>query len=318
MSALPNKPYIFVEATEKLAYSTLVKNRLSIFNSFEEKDIEVKDLDELRRISCLSLLLGIPNPSEKTNELYKLVTAEWSYFQELGTIKDFTPLLSYRSILYVLRLYNYLIYNSAANNLYVVNTSNKKVTETTLTEEESISLLLNNKDRLEASMHFKGTINDLIKPKMLAEVLGISINTSKDNIYNLIKEHWTTLSAIGCIKNSTYTLSFRGVVYLLQKRHYNLTENLEPIMQKKIESQVVTKVPTTTLTVVKNPEVNLEVVKPDMDLITSYIKSERAKLKVIADMDNAKAKESMTKLNMVETALLLAEDAANLLIEAGI
>lgn len=302
------KPTTVDDLTESESYSIIKFNWYDLQNTVNknitDKKNKIKDIEELRRVNVIGLLLDIKAPAWKENELYKLIQGQWDYFQSIGVIKDFTYLLSYRAIVYLLRLYSVFL-KVEYNNL--ININRVKITNFRYTEEECINLLKFNQEKLEESAgcsiyELKNTIN-------LTKV----IKTNQTYLYKTLKENLAELEVLGCSKTKVWNLTYRGVVFLLQHYKYPLNLNVhtvkEPVIQKVVQLRPKQE-PVTTHTVVDN--------KPNTELIKAFLKKAVEEKKVKAMADTEKAEDSKLELQIVNDALWHIEQAEELLQEVNV
>lgn len=310
MSALPNftKATTVDDLTESEAYSLIKFNWYDLQNKVNKnitnKADKIKDIEELRRVNVIGLLLRIKAPAWKENELYKLIQGQWSYFNSIGVVKDFTYLLSYKAIVYLLRLYGVSL-KVDYNNL--INVNRVKTTNFKYTEEECINILKFNQEKLEESAgcsvyELKNTTN-----------LTKAVKTNQTYLYKTLKENLAELELLGCSKTKVWSLTYRGVVFLLQHYKYPLNLNVhtvkEPVVQKVVQLR-----PKQEPVVTKQPVDN----KPNTELIKAFLKKavEEKKARALADLK--KAEDSKEELAIVDEALFCIERAEELLLQVGI
>jgi len=305
MSALPKRPQTVDDLTESEAYSLVKYNWYDLQNkvnkNITDKKDKIKDIEELRRVNVIGLLLGIKAPAWKENELYKLIQGQWDYFSSIGTVKDFTYLLSYKAIVYLLRLYGYSL---KTNYDQIYSVKRVKSTSFKYTEEQSLDILKLNKEKLEESSGV--SIYELKNTTNLTKAL----KTNQTYLYRTLKENLAELELLGCSKTTTYNLTYRGVVFLLLNAKYPLDLDIE-------------KQPTTKVVYLKSKQVTSVVestvnTKPNTEQIKTFLKKavEDKKAKALADIK--KAKDSKLELQIVNDALWHIEQAEELLQEVNV
>jgi hypothetical protein len=306
MSALPKQPHAVDDLTESEAYSLVKYNWYDLQNkvnkNITDKKDKIKDIEELRRVNVMGLLLGIKAPAWKDNELYKLIQGQWDYFSSIGTVKDFTHLLSYKAIIYLLRLYDYSL---KTNYNQTFNINRVKTTNFKYTEEQSLAILNLNKEKLEESSGV--SIYELKNTTNLTKTL----KTNQTYLYRTLKENLAELELLGCSKTTTYNLTYRGVVFLLLNSKYPLDLDIDKHPTTKV---IYLKPKQATIT----PDQTPKETKPNTELIKTFLKKavEEKKARAIADIE--KAEDSKLELQIVNDALWHIEQAEELLQEVNV
>lgn len=296
MTALLSQSFSF-NITESEAYELIKFNfpQLQIASGQVKGGYNVAKLEDIKRLLGLGLVLKVKAPSWKENELYKLVEKEWELFSSLGTKKDFTPSLSYRSVVYILQLYGFPL---RENNNKQVKVPIHRVTSTEFkyTEEESLTILKNNKAGLEKS---SGTsVYELTNTSALSKLLKVNLPT----LYTLLKYHMAELELLGCSKTTRYNITYRGVLFLLLDQDYpvNLTLEVDVSTSKVVYLNA------------KKEQVSSSVSyesKPDIELLKSFFSKRREELKAKAIEDKNKADSSYEKLTIANDAYWHLEQA---------
>jgi hypothetical protein len=299
MNALPDKQ-LKIELTETEAYE-FIKHNWKHGKIQQASNYTLKDIEELRRIGNLGRVLNIPHPDWKENELYKLVTNKWEHFSKLGAIKDFTPLLSYRSVAHILMLYDFEL---KVDYSKLSKVSIKKTTNFKYTENEACTILEANKSKLQDSISKDYSIDDLTSTQVLIKLL----KTNQTALYRLMRDNVAELELLGCSKTNRWNLSYRGVLFLLLEYNYPLTLKIE---QPKVVN-IITKQP------MIEPQVKQQYSKPDITLIKDFLEKRSQELKIKAEKDKKKANISSLNLQIVEDAYWHIKTAEELLQEIGL
>jgi hypothetical protein len=276
----------------KFNWSTLQNAANKNTKDFKDK---IKKLEELQSVNIIGQILGIKAPAWKENELFKLIENNWEYFSSIGVTKPFSYKLSYKSIVYILQLYEFPLKVNYNNKVKI----NKTTTKFHYTEEQSLAILHLNKEKLEESSGV--SIYELNNTTNLTKAL----KTNQTNLYRVLKDNLSELELLGCSKTNTYNLTYRSVIFLLLSYKYPLDLNIDK--------------PTTKVVYLKpKTQPVIEETKPNTELIKAFLKKAVAekKAKAIADME--KAKESKEELQIVNEALWHIEQAEELLVEVGI
>lgn len=300
MSALPNRTTIQNNLTENEAYELIKFNWLDLQNvvnkNVKDKKDKIKDIEALRRVNIIGQVVGIKAPAWKENELYKLIQNEWTKFTNLGVVKDFTYLLSYKAIVYILNVYDFPLKVDYSNNLVTIN----KVTTTKFpyTEEQSLVILRHNAEQLEESSGV--SIYELKHTTNLAKAL----KTNQTSLYRLLKENLAELELLGCSKKTSYNLTYRGVVFLLNKQGYPLDLNYEVKPKVVYLYNKSTVVDPISQPVVSEPTVQavVEESKPDIEGIRAFLTSELLKRKAKSEEAKFVANESARSLKFIQDA----------------
>lgn len=309
---------IYIESTEQDALKTLKDNQYNFAGTLVEKGLNFKSVEDLKSVLGLGLLLGVQNPASKDNELINLIKGEWAFFNEnLGVIKNFSYILSYRAITYILRVYNYPLIESPKENVV------EKFTFS-YTEEEALQIFVNNKEALVTSMNYKYEITDLIKPIALAKLLKLSMSTSAiANIYSLIKNNSKKLSLLGCSKGKVYNLTYRGALFLILQHRYPINLSLKKekeVVEKPViqESKVIPFPVKVESSIKENKSKRSRNNSPNMEVIKGYLDKKSKALKIKTDKHKHKAQISDFQLRVANEALFLIERASELLEEVGL
>lgn len=297
MSALSNKN-IIQNLTESEAYNLVKFNWATLQNAVnknvKDKKDNIKDIEALRRVNIIGQVVGIKAPAWKENELYKLIQNEWAMFTNLGVVRDFTYLLSYKSIVYILNVYDFPLkkdYNSIPNS----KVNRVTTTKFPYTEEQSLAILKHNQAQLEESSgvaiyELKNTTN-----------LSKALKTNQTSLYRLLKENLAELELLGCSKKSSYTLTYRGVVFLLNKQEYPLDLNYEVKPKVIYLTTKLASAESISQPVVSKPIV-IEESKPDIEGIRAFLTSELLKRKAKSEEAMYVANESAKSLKFIQEA----------------
>lgn len=291
MSALPNQ--IINNLTESESRELIKFNWFALQNAANKNVTNFKDkirkLEELQSVNIIGQVLGIKDPAWKENELFKLIKNHWDYFSSIGVTKPFSYKLSYKAIVYILQLYDFPLEVDYSNNKVKVN--RVATTKFPYTEEQSLAILNLNQKKLEESSgvsvyELKHTTN-----------LGKALKTNQTSLYKLLRENSAELELLGCSKKGRWTLTYRGVVFLLNKQNYPLDLNLEVnpkivyLYNKSVVSEPITQ------------EVNpVKESKPDIEGIKAYLTNELLKRKAKSEEAKYLANKSARSLKVIEEA----------------
>ena len=283
MSALPN--LIINDLTENESREFIKFNWSALQNAANKNVLnatnKIKQLEELQSVNIIGQILGIKAPAWKENELCKLIENNWDYFFSIGVTKPFSYKLSYKAIVYILQLYEFPLEVDYSNNKVKVN--RVATTKFPYTEEQSLAILQLNQEKLEESSgvsvyELKRTTN-----------LGKALKTNQ--LYKLLNENSAELELLGCSKKSRWTLTYRGVVFLLNKQKYPLDLNLE------VNPKVVYLY---NKSVVSEPIVQES--KPDIEGIKVYLINELLRRKAKSEKAKFVANKRARSLKVIEEA----------------
>ena len=292
MSALPNQ-FINNNLTESEARDFIKFNWYALQNAANKnvrtpKD-KIKKLEELQSVNIIGQVVGIKSPACKENELFKLIENNLDYFFSIGVTQPFSYKLSYKAIVYILQLYEFPLEVDYSNNKVKVN--RVITTKFPYTEEQSLAILQLNQEKLKESSgvsvyELKHTTN-----------LGKALKTNQTSLYRLLKENLAELELLGCSKKGRWTLTHRGVVFLLNKQKYPLDLNYEVkpkvvyLHTKSVVSEPITQ------------EVNLvKEDKPDIEGIKAYLTNELLKRKAKLEKAKFVANKKARSLKVIEEA----------------
>ena len=127
--------------------------------------------------------------------------------------------------------------------------------------------------------------------------LSKALKTNQTSLYKLLNENSAELELLGCSKKGRWSLTYRGVVFLLNKQNYPLNLNYE------VKPKVVYL---HTKSVVSEPiaqEVNLvKENKPDIEGIKAYLTNELLRRKAKSEKAKFVANKRATSLKVIEEA----------------
>ena len=222
MSALPNQ-FINNNLTESEAREFIKFNWHALQNAANKnvripKD-KIKQLEELQSVNIIGQVVGIKAPAWKENELFNLIKNNWDYFFSIGVTQPFSYKLSYKAIVYILQLYDFPLKVDYSNNKVKVN--RVATTKFPYTEEQSLAILQLNQEKLEESSGM--SVYELNHTTNLSKAL----KTNQTSLYKLLNENSAELELLCCSKKGRWSLTYRGVVFLLNKQNYPLNLNYE-------------------------------------------------------------------------------------------
>ena len=280
MSALPNQ-FINNTLTEHEAYKVIKSNWDTLQNIINENtNNKIKKLHELQSVNIIGQLVKEKYPASKESKVYKLIENNWDFFSKIGVTKPFSFKLSYRAIIYILQLYDFPLKVKYENHKII----NREVNNTfNYTEEEALSILTLNKDNLEKSSGV--SIYQLNNPRKLAK----TVKSNLTYFYRILKKNLQDLEILGCSKTTSYTLTYRGVLYLLIYYKY-------PLKFSESEQKVI--------------EFNR---KPNTEQIKMFLKKVIKDKKERAKKDLERANISKQQLTIVDEALYCIERVEELL-----
>lgn len=291
MSALPN--LIINNLTESESREFIKFNWSALQNAANKNVLnatdKIKQLEELQSVNIIGQILGIKAPAWKENELFKLIKNNWDYFSSIGVTQPFSYKLSYKAIVYILQLYEFPLEVDYSNNKVKVN--RVATTKFPYTEEQSLAILQLNQENLEKSSGV--SVYKLNHTTNLSKAL----KTNQTSLYKLLKENSAELELLGCSKKGRWTLTYRGVVFLLNTQNYPLDLNLE------VNPKVVYL---HTKSVVSEPiaqEVNfVKESKPDIEGIKVYLTNELLRRKAKSEKAKFVANKRARSLKVIEEA----------------
>ena len=291
MSALPN--LIINDLTENESREFIKFNWSALQNAANKNALnatdKIKQLEELQSVNIIGQILGIKAPAWKENELFKLIKNNWDYFSSIGVTQPFSYKLSYKAIVYILQLYEFPLEVDYSNNKVKVN--RVATTKFPYTEEQSLAILNLNQEKLEESSgvsvyELNHTTN-----------LGKALKTNQTSLYKLLKENSAELELLGCSKKGRWTLTYRGVVFLLNKQNYPLDLNFEvnPKIVYLYNKSVVSESIAQEINLVKES-------KPDIEGIKAYLTNELLKRKAKSEKAKFVANKRARSLKVIEEA----------------
>lgn len=291
MSALPN--LIINDLTENESREFIKFNWSALQNAANKNALnatdKIKQLEELQSVNIIGQILGIKAPAWKENELFKLIKNNWDYFSSIGVTQPFSYKLSYKAIVYILQLYEFPLEVDYSNNKVKVN--RVATTKFPYTEEQSLAILNLNQEKLEESSgvsvyELNHTTN-----------LGKALKTNQTSLYKLLKENSAELELLGCSKKGRWTLTYRGVVFLLNKQNYPLDLNFEvnPKIVYLYNKSVVSESIAQEINLVKES-------KPDIEGIKAYLTNELLKRKAKSEKAKYLANKRARSLKVIEEA----------------
>lgn len=259
----------------------------------QSSNYKVKKVEELRRVLGLGLTLNIMGPASRENKLHQFINEKWDYFVKLGTVKSLgTPLLSYKAIVYILEVYEFPLKVNYSKDKVEIN----RVTTTKFpySEEQSLAILRHNSKQLEESSGV--AIYELKSTPNLAKALKLNAG----NLYKLLRENLAELELLGCSKNNSYNLTYRGVVFLLNKQKYPL--DLDYVVKSNV---IYLNTKPVAVETISQPVVNKSIVeesKPDIEGIRAFLTSELLKRKAKSEEARYVANESAKSLKFIQEA----------------
>ena len=292
MSALPNQ-FINNNLTESEAREFIKFNWSALQNAANKnvripKD-KIKQLEELQSVNIIGQVVGIKAPAWKENELFNLIKNNWDYFFSIGVTQPFSYKLSYKAIVYILQLYKFPLKVDYSNNKVKVN--RVATTKFPYTEEQSLAILQLNQEKLEESSGM--SVYELNHTTNLSKAL----KTNQTSLYKLLNENLAELELLDCSKTGRWSLTYRGVVFLLNKQNYPLNLNYE-VKPKGVYLH--------TKSVVSEPiaqEVNLvKENKPDIEGIKAYLTNELLRRKAKSEKAKFVANKRAGSLKVIEEA----------------
>lgn len=291
MSALPN--LIINDLTENESREFIKFNWSALQNAANKNALnatdKIKQLEELQSVNIIGQILGIKAPAWKENELFKLIKNNWDYFSSIGVTQPFSYKLSYKAIVYILQLYEFPLEVDYSNNKVKVN--RVATTKFPYTEEQSLAILNLNQEKLEESSgvsvyELNHTTN-----------LGKALKTNQTSLYKLLKENSAELELLDCSKKGRWTLTYRGVVFLLNKQNYPLDLNFE------VNSKIVYLYNKSVVSEPIAQEINpVKESKPDIEGIKAYLTNELLKRKAKSEKAKFVANKRARSLKVIEEA----------------
>jgi hypothetical protein len=297
MSALPNQ-FINNNLTESEARKFIKFNWSDLQNAANKNVLnttdKIKQLEELQSVNIIGQILGIKAPAWKESELFKLIKNNWDYFSSIGVTQPLSYKLSYKAIVYILQLYEFPLKVDYSNNKVKVN--RVATTKFPYTEEQSLAILKLNQEKLEESSGV--SVYELNRTTNLSKAL----KTNQTSLYKLLNENLAELELLGCSKEKSWILTYRGVVFLLNKQKYPLNLNFEvkpKVVYLHPKSVVSKPITLSEEPVVNSQEPNLE---EKIEELKAFFADELLKRKTKYEETRLTTEKRFTELKIVQSA----------------